>query len=388
MFTFFFCFTYRDEEGFLSEWIAYYQMHGFDHIMLFNDSSIDNSHVEIQPWVDSKFVSVVSSWTAESLNANPNLLQTAFGKNMVIKRLLERMCKLKAIELKYDYFVSLDIDEYMVPLLPEDTIVDAMDKWFNYTEGNMYCISKLNFQQTPHTLEPVNLLTIEAYQTRMKSPSRMNYYTTVADKCAFRLQHPAYTTNTTEYIATCCHFHGCGGGDTIKGSRFCKHHDKLEGIQVKQSMAKGKWYEALNINHYSRSVEKYALKAQTWQTSTGEFQGSFKESEKASKNYDIVGFFHRNVGWYSDNIAATRYGCQLRELLRNMTGEPVYLRPGDQWYRNPEFGRYIAYPAKRRRYGRPNPPGFHYKDGNMYHYHGGYTMEELNVLYSKRNASW
>lgn len=43
----------RDEEGFLSEWVAYYQMQGFDHVIMFNDGSVDNSLVELQPWIDT-----------------------------------------------------------------------------------------------------------------------------------------------------------------------------------------------------------------------------------------------------------------------------------------------------------------------------------------------
>lgn len=53
-----------------------------------------------------------------------------------------------------------------------------------------------------------------------------------------------------------------------------------------------------------------------------------------------------------------------------MTGQQVYLRPGDIWYRNPEFGKHVSDPDKRGRYGRPNPPGFKYGVKNPYHYHG------------------
>ena len=52
------CPMFRDEEGFLSEWVAYYQMHGFDHIMLFDDGSTDRSLDEVQPWITTGFVSV------------------------------------------------------------------------------------------------------------------------------------------------------------------------------------------------------------------------------------------------------------------------------------------------------------------------------------------
>lgn len=52
------CPMVRDEEGFLSEWVGYYQMHGFDHVMVFDDGSTDRSLVELRPWIDAGFVSV------------------------------------------------------------------------------------------------------------------------------------------------------------------------------------------------------------------------------------------------------------------------------------------------------------------------------------------
>lgn len=142
-----------------------------------------------------------------------------------------------------------------------------------------------------------------------------------------------------------------------------------------------RWRDGLAINHYSRSLEKYAIKGKTWKTATGEvFQKRGETSHSAAKSYDIPKFLARNLGWYSDN-RAVKYGCQLRELLRNMTGEPVYLRPGGMWYRNAEFGKEVLDPDKRGRYGRPNKPGYKYSDGNAFHYHGGYTMQELLEKY-------
>jgi hypothetical protein len=344
-------------------------MHGFDHIILYNDSSVDNSSEEIKPWIKSGFVNVVSEWSHKSLNISPAFTKTAFKESMTIKSLLERECKLFAIRNGYDYFISLDIDEYIVPKNPLSTIVDELDKWFHQTDRKMYCIDKLNYQQTPHSLEPVNLLTIEAYQHRMKQPSRMSYYTTVAPKCAFRLRHPDYSNYTGEFIATCCNFHGCMNVDYIEGSNFCKEHER-EGWMLK---GKGKrWQDGLVINHYSRSLEKYVIKGRTWKTATGDVMHG-ESSHQAAKSYDIPKFLARN--------SAVRYGCQLRSLLRNMTGESVYLRPGGMWYRNAEFGREVKDPDKRGRYGRPNSPEFKFSDGNPYHYHGGYTMEELLKLY-------
>lgn len=339
---------FRDEEGFLSEWVAYYEMHGFDHVMLFDDGSTDSSLAEVEPWIRSGFVSVYSNWTVASLNVSSAFTRNEFKKAMTVKALLERECKLQALRWGYLYFVSLDIDEYLVPNKEGETIVDELDNWFKSTKRSVYCIAKKNFQQSPHTLEPVNLLTIEAYQTRMPVISKMNYYMSVAPKCAYRLSGSDYRANSSEFIATCCHFHGCQGYDFIENSAFCTENHKNETWQLN---GKGKpYFDFLEIYHYSRSIEKYAIKSKTWRTATGEVKQG-ETAAQAAKSYDIPKFLSRNVGWSLDRKAALRYGCQLRLHLMHRTNEWPYLRPGDSWYRNAEFGKNVNDPDKRGRYG-------------------------------------
>ena len=364
------CPMFKDEEGFLSEWVGYYQMHGFDHIMMFDDNSTDDSLVELKPWIDNGFVTIVQNWTDETTQINPRIKQE-FKKKMATKALLESQCKLYALQHGFDLTISLDIDEYIVPRAPKVSIVDELMNWFNKTSRSVYCIDKLNFQSTPHILEPINLLTIEAFHTRMKQPRKMNYYTTVQPKCAYRLSYFSGHSNVTqEYIAKCCHFHGCEKHDYVKDSKFCGQTEKSEGPRLN---GKGKpWYEAFDIYHYSRSIEKYAIKSKTWTTATGEVSAG-QTGLEAAKSYDIPKFLQRSVGWYYDD-KATKYGCQLRDVMRTMTKEEKYLRPGFGWYRNPEFAKYINDPDKRGRYGRPNPEGFKFEDGNMLNYHGkGYS---------------
>ena len=124
----------------------------------------------------------------------------------------------------------------------------------------------------------------------------------------------------------------------------------------------------IDIFHYSRSLEKYALKQKTWRTSTGEAKQG-QSDEQAARSYDIAGFLQRSVGWTHESTAL-RYSCQVREVLKNITGEKLFLRHGDFWYRNPEFGKDVSDPDKRGRYGRPNPDGFKYNEFNPYHYFG------------------
>lgn len=120
------CPMIRDEEGFLSEWVAYYQMHGFDHVFLYNDASIDNGLAELQPWIDSGFVTVRSNFTALNLNLRGDFTKNAFKLAMTTKALLETDCKLEALKMGYDFQMSLDLDEWVVPLLPGVTIVDEV----------------------------------------------------------------------------------------------------------------------------------------------------------------------------------------------------------------------------------------------------------------------
>ena len=209
------CPMIKDEVGFLSEWVAYYQVHGFDHIMIFDDQSTDGGLHELQPWIASGFVSVVTNWTTDSLNLSPAFMKNEFKKNMAIKALLEAQCKLKALQWGYDLEVSLDLDEYIIPDREGETVVDELIRWMNATGRSAYCMTKLNFPSTPHILEPVNLLTIEAYQTRMKQPSKMNYYTSVSPKCAYKLRSLDFTNISSEFVANCCHFHGCEGHDMV-----------------------------------------------------------------------------------------------------------------------------------------------------------------------------
>ena len=121
------CPMVRDEEGFLSEWVAYYQMHGFDHITFFNDGSTDKSFVELQPWIDSGFVTVRSNFTQESVNVRVAIRDEAFQTSMAIKALLETECKLEALRLGYDYYFSLDLDEYVLPHSAGATIIDTVN---------------------------------------------------------------------------------------------------------------------------------------------------------------------------------------------------------------------------------------------------------------------
>lgn len=202
------CPMIKDEVGFLSEWVAYYEMQGFDHIMLFDNNST-TSLAELDPWLKTGFVSIEREWWGEEKGLFRNK-KNKFGDMMRIKMRSEILCKQRAASWGYEVFVSLDIDEYLMPRDNSVTVMDDLINYFDSTTRGIAIIPKLQFPPVQHILEPVNLLTIEAYQTRMNEPGKMNYYTSVSAKVALRLTGgKEYTNGTTEYLVHCCDFHGC-----------------------------------------------------------------------------------------------------------------------------------------------------------------------------------
>ena len=68
-------------------------------------------------------------------------------------------------EMGIDIFVSVDMDEYLAPTYNDMTVMDELADWFEQPPG-VCVINKL--PPTPHILEPIHLLTIEAYQTAIR----------------------------------------------------------------------------------------------------------------------------------------------------------------------------------------------------------------------------
>ena len=74
------------------------------------------------------------------------------------------------------------------------TVMDELAQKFNHSSQAFLHLDKLQFPPVPHIQEPISLLTIEAYQTRVRANGRMNYYTGVMPKIAIWLfGNPRYT---------------------------------------------------------------------------------------------------------------------------------------------------------------------------------------------------
>jgi hypothetical protein len=302
------CVMVKDEQGFLSEFVAYHVVQGLSHIIFYDDASIDAGLEELKPWIDKGYVTIRTNW-----DGYLGKEAVTWGKQMHQKKMMERDCKLTLFKWGYDYHLSVDIDEYLLPISLGITLVDAVDGLFTkHPTRGVFNINKLNFQPQPHILEPIDLLTIEAYQMRFFHPNKFGPTKGVMKKTVYRLRSPHYTNETQKLILECCSFHSCRQGPLP----FCWDlHDQEIG-----KIFHPPWPEAqFSIFHYARSLEKFTLKQRTW-----------KQHVKAG--YGIEKYFDRTHGWTHDN-RMLRYSCQVRALLKEVAGLDPFIRPGT-WQRS------------------------------------------------------
>lgn len=238
----------------MSEYVAYYVVHGVDHLIFYDDQSSDNGLMELEPWIAKGYASVRKNWEGY---LGPEKAVT-WGKQMHQKKMMERDCKMHLHHLGFDYHISVDIDEYSMPMRKGTTLVDAVHGMFKAdpTRG-VYNVNKLQFQPTPHLLEPIDRLTIEAYQTRFHTPNKFSPRQGVMKKTMYRLHSPHYSNATLNLVLQCCTFHSCRQGPLPMCWQL---HDQEIG-----KIFHAPWPDAtVVIFHYARSLEKFTKKQKTW----------------------------------------------------------------------------------------------------------------------------
>lgn len=305
------CVMIKDEEGFLSEYVAYYIIHGINHIIFYDDGSTDNSKNELKPWIDSGYVTIKTDWEGYLGKS-----AVTWGKQMHQKKMMERDCKLTLHQWNYDYHISVDIDEYNMPLKSDTTLVDEVNEIFKKNpKRGVFNVNKLNFNSKPHIMEPFNLLQIEAYLHRWHVPNKFGPKQGVMKKTVYRLKSPYYSNATLELILECCTFHSCRQGPLKKCWKL--HDDQIGNIFNKP------WPDAqFVIFHYARSLEKFSLKQRTWK-------------QHVKSGYGLEKYFDRMHGWTVDT-RMLRYSCQVREFIAKITKNNPFIRTGN-WYRKYEL---------------------------------------------------
>lgn len=408
---FFMCTMFKDEEGFLAEFVAFYKVHGFNHIILWNHQSSDNFYKELAPWIRSGFVEIrnTSTITNETAYTEATSKLPLYWKVMHLKKEIERRCMKWGFDNKYDFYLTADIDEYVVPMSVTNniainanfvfrSIADTAVEMFRNGEikhidsgkqlKKLFWISltKYNFNSAPHLLEPIDQLGIEAYTSRYYWGNRITFYAQVQKKFLYRLSGSDITdgpvvfgnyTHVQKFMSSCCFFHGCSDKsrdpkelcNTLRPYMSQEYEDNFLTIGRQHRKHAKVW---LHMNHYARSLEKFQLKQATWQTASQE-----------TNSYDLSNYMSRTYGWIYDPTAVY-YGCAVRyeinrakrEYIQSVKDSPKFsldaphdplsaiyilempqsdfqfLRQGENWYRNPEFG--VAIASKLKQNGDPS----------------------------------
>lgn len=242
------------------------------------------------------------------------------------------------------------------------------------------------YTSAPHQLEPIDLLTIEAYNTRYLHPNRINFSgSDVLPKVLYRISgediergyagdvlgeldassyqaHQGFSSTQT-WLANCCSDKGCSyPADGSVCSKLSGAHaggqGKMGVFDSRQVTSGSKHW--LRVHKYSRSLEKY------------QFQQN--SALPGSNIHDLRVYMNKAYGWHFDPIALI-YSCLVRfeineqynklaynptlviakkdldsdSAKRQRTPSYYFLRSGDSWYRNPEFGRPIMDLSRRGR---------------------------------------
>lgn len=343
---------FKDEEGYLAEFLSFYKVHGFDRVLLWNHGSTDDFMDEIYPWLIDGFVDVKNATEAhKTLVHRVEHSHNKFIRVMIMKRELERMSIMYGIRNGFHYYLSADLDEYVLPTfdasgmtltkpIPYVTAADAIDEIFEGIDAirnltrpwkpKLYMpILKYNYPGLVHTLEPVNQLIIEAYLTRFSKVKYMNFYSSVQAKFVYKLTGSEWGlgepstvrmpdgnvfneamnlsfTNTHTFLSNCCFFHGCEFNMRNKNS-MCSQLEHAINLTTTFEVSPFKQKHAvygLRMNHYARSLEKFAVKAKTWETS----------GHISHDDYSIKEHLNRGFGWDYDPVALM-YACDVRKEI-------------------------------------------------------------------------
>lgn len=143
----------------------------------------------------------------------------------------------------------------------------------------------LSLQATPHTLEPIDLLTVEAYQVRMRQENQMTYFKNVSSKVALRLNDPSFQDIQRDYMIHCCNPFQCGLSKKTRCRDVMRSGvaPSLHGIFQPEDTLR-EFPSPIVIFHYTRSLERFELQYSV-------------NKDSSSKDASAKG---QNVGLYMD----------------------------------------------------------------------------------------
>jgi hypothetical protein len=155
-------------------------------------------------------------------------------------------------------------------------------------------------------------------------------------------------------MSTCCFIHGCEFQPNPHKNPVCGGRSAnwmsaspLRSRDLKRKPKPKFW---LRLNHYSRSVEKFTVKLQSWTETVNAVSNNAYLHRGYTGNYDPVALVYSCMVRAEINRARQLYALKKKngslggsssDLDNSDSVKPSFefLRQGKYWARNPEFGR-------------------------------------------------
>lgn len=165
----------KNESEYISEWIAYHKVQGFERIYLYDNDSTDTMKECLQPYINSGFLIYHQiHGTKQQGNAYTHALHH-YGKD----------CK---------YMAFIDCDEFLTPCNQGDKIIDVLNQTFQkYPKSggiavNWCMYGSSNFEDKPEGMLIDNFI----WRAEIGKPGTQIIKSVVRPECCLKWIHPHY----------------------------------------------------------------------------------------------------------------------------------------------------------------------------------------------------
>lgn len=224
---------FRDEAPYLKEWIEFHKLVGVEHFYLYNNLSVDNYDVVLQPYIESGEVEVIQwPYVSDSWEHWLYTVQANAYKDCIF-----------SAKSKVKWLAIIDIDEFLTPI-SSNTIPEILKEYESFAGVGF------NWKLFGHSglleLEPNKLMIESLVMTAVHDrPTHFGVKSIVRPEYVKDCHHPHYV----------CYENG-----------FYHVNSNKEACIDSRGVTNGVYYDRLVVNHYwSRTGNWLYKKLQRWQ---------------------------------------------------------------------------------------------------------------------------
>lgn len=246
------CAIFKNESGYLKEWIEYHRLIGVDHFYLYNCASRDSSQKELRPYVQKGIVTLVNWPDPCEGRQNCDFLYALTTQIPAY----ENAVALRAAK-ETNWLVFLNVDEFLVPM-PGNRLSDVLEKyrdfpaisltseWYEADNAGRDPTRKLVIETVELVADPHENIQKQVVKMIVK-PSEYKGFQWAPYRCTFDDQKPVaanrHELRVNRYL------------NRYKG--FLDHRKKQEKLQIdNRGLSEGEKNQLLEMGYTIEDQEK------------------------------------------------------------------------------------------------------------------------------------